>query len=139
MLDYEMQIQSHSRYNTPPVFPIYMAMLNLQWLKQMGGVENMFNENKEKARLLYEEIDRNSLFTTPVQRESASMMNVIFDLKDDTLSEDFIRHCHELGIVQIKGHRLRGGFRASIYNAMPKEGIEHLIHSMQTFEEKHQN
>lgn len=134
ILDYKVQIENGSMFNTPPVFAIYTSMLTLRWLKSFGGIKEIFTQNKEKARLLYEEIDRNSLFECPVLNEYRSIMNVVFDLKNLDLTEAFLKLCMERNINGIKGHRTRGGFRASIYNAMEMEGVEVFIQVLKEFE-----
>ena len=134
MLDYSIQVKNGSMFNTPPTFPIYVSMLNLEWLKKQGGIEVISKRNKEKACLLYEEIDRNTLFENKVKKEFRSYMNVVFDATDLELEEGFLTLCEDKGISGIKGHRIRGGFRASIYNAMPLEGVEALIKVMQKYE-----
>lgn len=137
MLDYQTHIEKDSAFNTPPVFPIYATMLNLRWLKQNGGVAAAHERNKTKAELLYTEIDRNSLFEGVTAQEDRSLMNVTFVLKDADRSADFVQQCTEAGCVGIKGHRSVGGFRASIYNAMPIAGVEALVGQMQAFESNH--
>ncbi len=136
MLDYRTHIAKKSAFNTPPVFPIYVSMLTLRWVKEQGGVEAMERRNLAKARLLYEEIDRNALFRGTARREDRSLMNVPFVLERPELEQDFLAFCEEAGCVGLKGHRSVGGFRASIYNAMPIESVKFLVELMQEFERR---
>lgn len=136
MLDYRTHIQNGSMFNTPPVLPIYSALQTLRWLKDLGGVETMEKINIEKAGLLYDEIERNRLFKGTAAEEDRSLMNVCFVMNDEykELKAEFLKFATERGMSGIKGHRSIGGFRASIYNAMPKEGVQALINCMQEFE-----
>lgn len=134
MLNYNTHIQKNSSFNTPPVFPIYVSMLTMRWVKENGGVAAMAKINEDKAALLYDEIDRNSLFVGAANKEDRSMMNVCFLLKDDSMKDAFLAKAEEAGCVGLAGHRSVGGFRASIYNAMSKEGIEVLVAAMKDFE-----
>lgn len=136
MLDYRVHIEGDSMYNTPPVFPIYVSMLTLEWLKENGGLPAIEQKNKEKARALYAEIDRNSLFTGVVEVEDRSLMNATFLLSDISLDKEFIKFCDDNGCDGVKGHRSVGGFRASIYNAMPLSSVQALIEVMQQFEKQ---
>lgn len=136
MLDYKLQAENGSMYNTPPVFSIYVAMLNLRWLKSKGGVKEMEKENEAKARALYEEIDRNPLFKGTCAVEDRSKMNVCFVMENPELEKPFLKLAEERGIVGIKGHRSVGGFRASIYNALPITSVHVLVDLMQEFAEK---
>jgi phosphoserine aminotransferase len=133
MLNYQTHIDKGSMFNTPPVFPIFVSMLTLQWVKDNGGLEGMEVRNKEKADALYAEIDRNPLFTGHAAIEDRSLMNVTFNITDPTKEDDFVKFCAARNISGIKGHRSVGGFRASIYNAMDMEGISVLIKAMQEF------
>lgn len=135
MLDYREHIKAGSRYNTPPVFSIYVAMLNLRWLKKKGGVKVIEQENIVKARTLYDEIERNSLFKGTAAKEDRSRMNVTFVMEDSSLEKEFIEFAAERGIVGIKGHRSVGGFRASIYNSIGIRSVNALVDAMQEFEE----
>ncbi len=137
MLDYQVHLDGGSMYNTPPVFSIYVAMLNLRWLKAKGGVAQIEQENTAKARALYAEIDRNSLFTGTCAVEDRSRMNVCFVMKNPELEKTFLKYADESGFEGLKGHRSVGGFRASIYNALPITSVHALIDLMQTFEEKY--
>lgn len=137
MLKYENHIEAGSMYNTPPVFAVYTSMLTLRWVKKMGGVASMQKINESKAALLYDEIERNGLFYTPTVQEDRSDMNVCFLLNDKELEGAFLAKCKEAGCVGLEGHRSVGGFRASIYNAMPEEGIICLTEVMKEFERTH--
>ena len=137
MLDLQVHIDKASMFNTPPVFAVYTSMLTLQWLKDLGGIDVIEKMNIEKAGILYAEIDRNSLFEGVAAKEDRSLMNVTFLLKDQSLSEDWNAIWESAGINGIKGHRSVGGYRASIYNAMPKSSIELLVGLMKEFETKH--
>lgn len=136
MLDYRTHIDKDSMFNTPPVFPIFMMNETLKWLKSIGGVEAVWKMNKEKSEILYNEIDRNSLFTGTAAVEDRSIMNVCFVMSQgyENLQDEFMAFAKERGMVGIKGHRSVGGFRASIYNACPKESVEALVACMQDFE-----
>lgn len=135
MLDYKVHIDGGSMYNTPPVFSIYVALLNLRWLKSKGGVAEIEKENIAKASALYEEIDRNPLFKGTCAVEDRSRMNVCFVMENAELEKPFLKFAEERGIVGIKGHRSVGGFRASIYNALPITSVHVLIEAMQDFAE----
>ncbi len=140
MLDYQTHIKNGSMFNTPPVLPVYSALQTLKWLKQEGGLKVMEKRNVEKSSILYDEIERNKLFKSTVKNvEDRSIMNVCFIMNDEykELEKDFLNFSIEKGINGIKGHRSVGGFRASIYNAMPKESVEWLVQTMQEFEKKH--
>ena len=134
MLDYNTHISNESMFNTPPVFPIYVSMLTLQWLKDLGGVTEMEKINQQKADLLYNEIDRNPLFVGTAAKEDRSNMNVCFLLTDNSKEAVFNAMWQEAGISGIEGHRSVGGYRASIYNAMPLESIQVLIDIMKKIE-----
>ena len=137
MLDYKSHIGGGSMYNTPPVFSIYTAMLNLRWLKSKGGVAEMEKENIAKAKALYTEIDRNPLFKGTCAVEDRSRMNICFVMEDPELEKPFAKYADENGFEGLKGHRSVGGFRASMYNALPITSVHALIDLMQSFEEKH--
>jgi phosphoserine aminotransferase len=136
MLDYKTHIDKDSMFNTPPVFPIYVSMLTLRWLKDKGGVEYIEKINEDKSKILYEEIDRNTLFYGIVKKENRSNMNVTFNLHDINLSNEFDILCNQNGINGLKGHRSVGGYRASLYNALPRKSVEFLIELMKKFEKK---
>jgi len=139
MLDYNTHIDKGSMFNTPPCLPIYTCMETLRWLKKLGGVKVMQKMNREKAALLYQEIDRNPLFVGTAEKDSRSIMNICFVMQDEyqALEKDFLEFALAKGMVGIKGHRSVGGFRASTYNAMPKESVQALIDVMQAFEKQH--
>ena len=137
MLNYTTHINKKSAFNTPPVYPIYVSMLTMRWIKEQGGVEKIAEYNKRKAALLYEEIDNNPLFVGTVAKEDRSLMNVPFVMQQPELEAPFMEICKEAGCVGIKGHRSVGGFRASIYNAMPIESVQVLVDLMKTFGERH--
>lgn len=136
MLNYETHMNNDSLYNTPPVFAIYVAKLTLDWIIQNGGLKGMEVRNNQKAELLYNEIDRNSLFLGHAVKEDRSKMNVCFRITDDGLEKEFLTLCENEGLVGLKGHRSVGGFRASIYNAMEMNGVQKLVDVMKYFEEK---
>ena len=138
MLDYKLHIENGSMYNTPPVGPIFTSLQTLKWLKKNGGVEAMYKTNVEKAKKLYAEIDRNPVFVGTANHEDRSIMNVCFVMAAgfEEFEKEFVAFAQERGLDGIKGHRSVGGFRASIYNAMPKEGVDALIEAMQAFEKK---
>ena len=138
MLDYQVHIEGGSMYNTPPVFSIYTAMLNLRWLKAKGGVAEIEKENKAKAFALYTEIDRNPLFKGTCAVEDRSRMNVCFVMQNPELEKPFLKFVEENGVEGLKGHRSVGGFRASIYNALPITSVHTLVELMQIFAEKNQ-
>lgn len=143
MVDYRTHIgdepRNNSMFNTPPVFPIFVMHETLKWVKELGGVEEMYKRNKKKAELLYNEIDRNSLFVGTAVKEDRSLMNVCFVMAPGhkALESEFMAFAKEKGMVGIKGHRSVGGFRASIYNACPLESVEALVACMQEFEKMH--
>jgi phosphoserine aminotransferase len=137
ILDYSAHAAAGSMYNTPPVFSIYVSMLNLRWLKAKGGVAAIEEENKIKAQVLYNEIDRNSLFTGTAAVQDRSRMNVTFVAQTPELEAAFLEMAKEAGLVGLKGHRSVGGFRASIYNALSLTSIHALVDTMQRFEEKY--
>jgi phosphoserine aminotransferase len=140
MLNYQTHIDNGSMFNTPPVVPVFAALQTLKWLKINGGIAAMEKINQEKAALLYDEIDRNPLFKgTVLNKEDRSLMNVCFIMNAgyEALEKDFMDFATSKGMSGIKGHRSVGGFRASIYNAMPKESIQALIDCMQEFEKTH--
>lgn len=136
MLDYRTHIKEGSMFNTPPVLPIYSALQTLRWLKSLGGVREMEKINIEKAALLYDAIDRSKIFEGTAKEEDRSIMNVCFVMKEEykDLEPEFQKFASERGMSGIKGHRSIGGFRASIYNAMPREGVQALVDCMKEFE-----
>ncbi|MGL5226955.1 MAG: 3-phosphoserine/phosphohydroxythreonine transaminase [Bacteroidales bacterium] len=139
MLDYRTHIKGESMFNTPPVLPIYAALQTLKWYKQVGGLEELYRRNKAKAELLYGEIDANKLFKGTAAVEDRSIMNVCFVMNDEykDLEAEFAAFAKERGMVGIKGHRSVGGFRASIYNALPIESVQALVDTMREFAAKH--
>lgn len=139
MLDYRTHVDGGSMFNTPPVFPIYVMTQTLKWLKNLGGLEAIQKFNKEKAALLYAEIDRNPLFKGTAAKEDRSLMNVCFVMAEgyESLEGEFMEFAKTKGMVGIKGHRSVGGFRASIYNACPMESVQALVDCMQEFEKLH--
>ncbi len=137
MLDYQVHIKGESMFNTPPVFPVYVSMLTLRWLKKNGGVEWIEKINQQKADLLYNEIDRNSCFVGTVEKEDRSNMNVCFLPTKPEYEALFDKLAKEYNIDGIKGHRDVGGYRASLYNALPLESVQVLVNAMQEFEKTH--
>lgn len=139
MLDYRTHVEKGSMFNTPPVVPVYCALQNLKWIKAQGGVEAMDKRANERAKVLYDEIDRNKLFRGTVNEEDRSVMNICFVMKDEykELEADFLKFAMDNGMVGVKGHRSVGGFRASCYNAMSLEGVKALVKTMQEFEKQH--
>lgn len=138
MLNYLPHVEKDSMYNTPPVFPIYVALQTMKWYKELGGVDVLQRMNEEKAALLYDEIDRNKLFRGTVNAEDRSIMNVCFVMNDEykELEAEFMKLATERGISGIKGHRSVGGFRASLYNALPKSSVQALVDIMKEAERK---
>ena len=134
MLDYAIQDKNDSLYNTPPCFPIYMALLVFRWLKDLGGVKAIQKINEEKAAMLYDFIDNSSFYTNKVNKKDRSLMNVPFVSPSEELDAKFVAEATKAGLVSLKGHRVTGGMRASIYNAMPAEGVKALIDFMKKFE-----
>ena len=139
MLDYRTHVDKGSMFNTPPVVPIYCALETLRWIKNNGGVAEMDKRAKERAEMLYAEIDRNKLFRGTVESDSRSLMNICFVMNDEykELEKPFLDYAVAHGMVGIKGHRSVGGFRASCYNAQTIEGVEALIQCMKKFESEH--
>ncbi len=136
MLDYAIHAKNDSLYNTPPTFSIYVAGCVFEWLAEMGGVAEMQKRNEKKAALLYDFLDNSAMFQGTVVREDRSLMNVPFVLPSEDLNLKFIKESAERGLVNLKGHRTVGGMRASIYNAMPYEGVQALVDFMEDFEKK---
>lgn len=133
-LDYKIHADNGSMYNTPPTFTIYVAGEVFKYLKSIGGIAEMERRNKEKAAILYDCIDSSELFSCPVAKEDRSIMNVVFMTGDAELDKKFIAEAREKGMINLAGHRSLGGMRASIYNAMPKDGVEALVAFMKEFE-----
>lgn len=136
MLNYKIHADGGSMYNTPPVFSIYVSMLTLRWIKSIGGIAEIEKQNRAKAALLYSEIDRNPLFKGTAATEDRSDMNVCFVMEDPSMEPAFMQMAKDAGCVGIKGHRSVGGFRASIYNAMPLSSVQVLVDLMKEFESK---
>ena len=136
MLNYEVQANAESMFNTPPVFPVYTVLLNLRWIANHGGLVGVGEQNQKKASLIYDEIDRNPLFEGFAHTDDRSNMNATFNLKDDQQAEVFDSLWNQANISGLKGHRSVGGYRASIYNALPIESIQVLVDCMQEFERK---
>jgi phosphoserine aminotransferase len=136
MLDYKVHIEGESMFNTPPVFSIFVSLLNLKWLKSKGGIAEIEKENIAKANALYAEIDRNPLFKGTAAVEDRSRMNVCFVMENPELEKAFLKLAEDKGCIGIKGHRSVGGFRASIYNALSISSVHVLIEAMQEFAEK---
>lgn len=135
-LDYKIHADNGSMYNTPPCFSIYVAGEVFKYLKSIGGIAEMERRNREKAQMLYDFIDSSKLFSCPVAKEDRSLMNVVFVTGDAELDKKFIALAKENGMINLSGHRSIGGMRASIYNAMPKEGVAALVDFMRKFEEE---
>ncbi len=136
MLDYKIHADAKSLFNTPPCYSIYMAGLTFQWIKKQGGVAAIQKMNEEKASLLYKAIDDSDLYRCPVVEKDRSLMNVVFVTGDEVLDKKFIAEAKAQGLVNLGGHRTVGGMRASIYNAMPREGVETLVEFMKAFEKE---
>lgn len=136
MLDWKLMADNNSMYNTPPCYAIYMAGLVYEWILEMGGLEEMEKRNKKKATLLYYYLDSQNYYIAPVEKISRSMMNVTFITGNDELDKKFAKEASAAGLKNLKGHRSVGGMRASIYNAMPYEGVEALVAFMKDFAEK---
>jgi len=134
MFDYKIQADNESMYNTPPTYALYVAGLVFQWLKRRGGLAGMEKVNIAKAQLIYELLDASRFYASPVAKEDRSRMNVPFTLRDASLDEAFLQQAGQRGLLQLKGHRSVGGMRASIYNAMPIEGVQALVEFMREFE-----
>ena len=136
MLDYKVHADNGSLYNTPPCYTIYICKLVLEWIKSLGGLEAMAERNRKKASILYDFLDNSKMFNGTVVPEDRSLMNVPFVTDSEELNAKFIKEAKEAGFVNLKGHRTVGGMRASIYNAMPIEGVEKLVEFMAKFEKE---
>jgi phosphoserine aminotransferase len=134
MYDYKIHADNESMYNTPPTFAIYVAGLVFKWLKANGGLAAMEKTNTVKANMLYDYLDATDFYRCPTAKENRSRMNIPFTLKNEALDDEFIKQAKARGLVQLKGHRSVGGMRASIYNAMPIEGVKVLVEFMKDFE-----
>ncbi len=137
MLQYKIHADNGSMYNTPPAYGIYICGKVFKWLKKMGGLKVMQERNEKKAKVLYDFLDSSKLFKGTVRKEDRSLMNVPFVTGDEALDAEFVKAATEAGFVNLKGHRTVGGMRASIYNAMPIEGVEKLVAFMKEFEKSH--
>ena len=137
VMDYKLQAEADSMLNTPPTYSMYIAGLVFKWLKALGGIPEIERRNVAKAKLLYDFLDTTKFYRNPVAKEDRSRMNVPFTLRDAKHDEAFLKGAVERGMVQLKGHRSVGGMRASIYNAMPIEGVQRLVEYMKDFETKH--
>jgi len=135
--DYKQQADNDSMLNTPPTYAIYIAGLVFKWIKAQGGLAGIELRNRAKAALLYDALDASAFFSSPVVRADRSLMNVPFKLKDESLDAAFLKGAQERSMIQLKGHRSVGGMRASIYNAMPVEGVQALVAYMKEFEARH--
>ncbi len=136
MLQYKIHADAQSLYNTPPAYGIYICGKVFKWIKKMGGLKEMQKRNIEKAKVLYDFLDSSKLFKGTVRKEDRSLMNVPFVTGDKDLDAKFVAEAKAAGFENLKGHRTVGGMRASIYNAMPKEGVEKLVEFMKKFEEE---
>ncbi len=134
MFNYQIHADNGSMYNTPPTYGIYICKLVLEWLKELGGIDAMYAINQQKAKLLYDYLDSSAMFRGTVVPEDRSLMNVPFVTDSDELNAKFIKEAKAAGFVNLKGHRTVGGMRASIYNAMPVEGVQKLVDFMKEFE-----
>ena len=135
--NYQVQAENDSMFNTPPTYAIYIAGLVLKHVKEQGGLKAMEAHNKAKAAILYDFLDDSAFYRNPVAREDRSLMNVPFKLKDDSLDDAFLKGAQAKGMIQLKGHRIVGGMRASIYNAMPLEGVQQLVSYLKEFAARH--
>jgi len=135
--DYKQQADTDSMLNTPPTYAVYIAGLVFEWLKQLGGLPEIEKRNVAKAGLLYDYLDQSRFFISPIEKPDRSRMNVPFKLRDESLDEAFLKGAQQRGMLQLKGHRSVGGMRASIYNAMPIEGVQALVGYLQEFEKSH--
>lgn len=138
IFNYQNLIQHQSNYSTPPVLSIYIGLLNLRWLHSMGGIQQIEIINNQKSKILYEEIERNSMFQNNIREEDRSNMNVCFFAKDKKIEQSFLNFCHQQNIIGIEGHKESGGLRASLYNAVPMEHVFILIQCMKDFEQAYQ-
>ncbi|MBQ7638960.1 MAG: 3-phosphoserine/phosphohydroxythreonine transaminase [Clostridia bacterium] len=136
MMDYKVQADADSLYNTPPCYTMYMCKLVLEWIKSMGGLEGIKANNEKKAKILYDFLDNSKMFKNTVNPEDRSLMNVTFVTGNDELDAKCVKEAKENGLINLKGHRSIGGLRASIYNAMPVEGVEKLVSFLADFEKK---
>lgn len=136
IFDYDVQAKADSMFNTPPTYAWYLAGLVFKWLKEQGGLAEVEQKNIAKAQLLYDFIDNSDFYSNNVDASVRSRMNVPFNLADESLNDAFLTQAKEAGLLTLKGHRIVGGMRASIYNAMPIEGVQALVEFMKQFEAK---
>jgi phosphoserine aminotransferase len=136
MLNYQIHADNDSLYNTPPCYTIYICKLVLEWIKNLGGLEKMKELNEAKAKMLYDFLDNSKLFKGTVKKEDRSLMNVPFVTGNEELDAKFVKEATAAGLVNLKGHRTVGGMRASIYNAMPIDGVKALVEFMEKFEKE---
>jgi phosphoserine aminotransferase len=137
VFDYKVQAEADSMINTPPTYAVYVAGLVFQWLKKLGGLKKMEQINIAKAALVYDYLDQTEFYHSPVAKEDRSRMNIPFTLRSSSLDQEFLKEAENQGLTQLKGHRSVGGMRASLYNAMPLEGVKALVEFMRQFERKH--
>lgn len=137
ILDYRNHIAEGSMLNTPPVFAVYVVLLTLRWLKKEGGIAVLEQRNEAKAQLLYDTLESLPVFTLPVEKQDRSKMNVVFTMPNETLEKEFLTLCKENGMYGVKGHRSVGGFRISLYNALPISSVEALVGLLREFAQKH--
>jgi len=137
MMDYRQHIENGSMVNTPPVFAVYVCLLTLRWLKEQGGVAGVEKINEQKAKLLYDTLDELPIFTPAVDKVDRSLMNVVFTMPDAALEKDFLETCKKENLVGVKGHRSVGGFRVSLYNALPLSSVQVLTEVMKQFALQH--
>ena len=137
VLDYKAQAEADSMLNTPATYGIYIAGLVFQWLKKLGGLPKIAEMNRAKAAVLYDFLDQTEFYYSPVDKDDRSLMNVPFRLRNEALNDEFLKQTKQLGMAELKGHRAVGGMRASIYNAMPLEGVQALVAFMQEFQTRH--
>jgi phosphoserine aminotransferase len=137
MMDYRNHIEAGSMLNTPPVFAVYVCLLTLRWLKKLGGINAIEPINEQKASLLYETLDASSIYRPTVAKEDRSMMNVVWVLENKALEAELLLKAEKEGIMGIQGHRTAGGFRASLYNAMPLDSVAVLCDFLKFFERIH--
>tara|TARA_E500000331_G_scaffold212294_1_gene203451 strand:+ start:5098 stop:6126 length:1029 start_codon:yes stop_codon:yes gene_type:complete len=137
MFSYAVQADNQSMFNTPPTYAIYVAGLVFKWLEEQGGLSSIEQKNIKKSNMIYDQIDLTGFYRSPVPKNCRSRMNIPFRIRDETLEDLFLKDAKDCGLLQLKGHRSVGGIRASIYNAMPIEGVETLLDFMQHFEKKY--
>ncbi|MDC1312312.1 3-phosphoserine/phosphohydroxythreonine transaminase, partial [Burkholderiales bacterium] len=137
MFSYAVQADNQSMFNTPPTYAIYMAGLVFRWLQEQGGLTSIEQKNIKKSNMIYDQIDLTGFYRSPVAKNCRSRMNIPFRIRDESLEDLFLKDAKDCGLLQLKGHRSVGGIRASIYNAMPIEGVETLLGFMQHFEQKY--